>query len=45
MRSAAALVTAFYSERLGDFFYIGNSSVLSDTRSNDVLGIYGVISI
>ena len=42
VRSAAALVTASYGNRLGKFFRIGNISVVSDTRSDAVLGMYDV---
>ena len=37
--SAAALVTASDGNRLGKFFWDGNISVVSDTCSNDVLGM------
>ena len=37
--SAAALVTASAGNRLGEFFWTGNSSVVLDTRYNAVLGI------
>ena len=39
VRSEAALVTASAGDRLGKFFWIGNSSVLLDTHSDAVLGM------
>ena len=39
VRSAAALVTASDGERLGYFFWTGKSSVVTDTCSDDVLGM------
>ena len=39
VRSAAAIVTAYAGDRLGEFFWNGNSSVVSDTRSGAVLGM------
>ena len=41
-RSAAACVTTSDEERIMDFFCIGNSSIVPDTRSDDVLGMYDV---
>ena len=37
VRSAVALVTASAENRLGKFFWTGNSSVVSDTRFDAVL--------
>ena len=37
VRSAATLVTTSSGDRLEKFFWDGNSSVVSDTRSNAVL--------
>ena len=37
VRSATALVTAFSGNRLGDFLWASNSSVVSDTCSDVVL--------
>ena len=42
VRSAAALVTASAGDRLGKFFWNGNSSFVPDTRSDAVLGMYDV---
>ena len=42
VRSAAALVTASAVDRLGKFFWAGNSSVVLDTRSEAVFGMYDV---
>ena len=42
VRSAAALVTASAGKRLGNFFWTGKSSVVLDTFSNSVLGMYVV---
>ena len=39
VRSAAALSTASAGDRLGGFFWTGNISVLSDTRSDTILGM------
>ena len=39
VRSAAALSTASAGDRLGQFFWAGNSSVVLDTRSDAVLGM------
>ena len=39
VRSEAALVTASAGDRLGKFFWTGNSSVVLDTHSNAVLGM------
>ena len=39
VRSVAGLVTAYAGDRLGNFFWNGNSSVVSDTRSDAVLGM------
>ena len=39
VRSAAVIVTAYAGDRLGNFFWAGNSSVVSDTRSDAVLGM------
>ena len=39
VRSAAALVTASAGDRLGKFFWTGNSLVALDNRSNAVLGM------
>ena len=39
VRPAAALVTTSSGDRIGKFFWNGNSSVVSDTRSNAVLGM------
>ena len=39
VRSAAAIVTVSAVKRLGDFFWTGKSSVLLDTRSDDLLGM------
>ena len=39
MSSVTALVTASAGDRLGKFFWTGNISVVSDTRSNAVLGM------
>ena len=39
VRSMAALVTESAGDSLGKFFWTGNSSVLSDTRSDAVLGM------
>ena len=38
-RSAATLVTVSVGERLGEFFWNGKNSVVSDTRSDAVLFI------
>ena len=40
--SVAVLVTASDGDRLGNLFWNRNSSVVSDTRSDAVLGMYGV---
>ena len=37
--SEAALVTASAGDRLGKLFWAGNSSVVLDTRSDDVFGM------
>ena len=39
VRSVTALVTASAGDRLGKFFWTGNISVVSDTRSDAVLGV------
>ena len=39
MGSAAAIVTTPAGDRLGKIFWDENSSVVSDTRSNAVLGM------
>ena len=36
-RSADTVVTAFAGDRLGKIFWAGNSSIVSDTRSDAVL--------
>ena len=36
------LVTAYAGKRLGSYFWNGKISVVSDTRSNAVFGIYDV---
>ena len=43
--SVAALVTASDEDRLGKLFWDGNSSVVLDTRSDAVLGIYDVMHL
>ena len=35
-------VTAYSGESLGYFFFVGNSSVVPDTCSDVVLGVYDV---
>ena len=42
VRSASLLVTAFLGERLVNFFWDGNISVVSDTCSNAILGMKDV---
>ena len=37
--SAAVDVTSYAGERLGDFFYTGKILVVSETHSDDVLGV------
>ena len=39
VRSAAAIFTASAGDRLGKFFWIRNSSVVLDIRSDAVLGM------
>ena len=39
VRSSAVLVTKSAGDSLGEFFWTGNSPVVSDTHSNAVLGI------
>ena len=39
VRSAAALVTVSTGDRLGKLFWDENRSVVSDTHSNDILGM------
>ena len=38
-KSYSALLTASTGERLGKFLWTGKSSVVSDTRSDDVLSM------
>ena len=42
MRSSAACVTTSARQRLGNFFCAGKSSVVYETQSDAVLGIYNV---
>ena len=42
VRSTAVLVTASSGNRLSEFFWTGNSSVVSDTRSGAVLVMWDV---
>ena len=42
VRSVNAIVTPSSSDSIGKFFWTGNSSVVSDTRSDAVLGMYDV---
>ena len=39
VRSAATLVTTYAGDRLGKFFWTGNSSFVLDTRYDAVLGM------